>query len=76
MIICQRFLKSNHFNIIVFLDAVHLANQHYKACIRRGNGKEAICYIPCTSVDGEDGGANTAVTAQVGLDTSDTMIQN
>jgi len=44
--------------------AVHLANQHYKACIRRGNGKEAICYIPCTSVDGEDGGANTAVTAQ------------
>jgi len=44
--------------------AVHLANQHYKACIRRGNGKEAICYVPCTSTAGDDGGANTQVTAQ------------
>ena len=75
-IISQRFLISNHFYIIVFLDAVHLANQHYKACVRRGNGKEVICYIPCTSLAGEDSGANTAVTAQVSLDTSDTMIQN
>jgi len=38
--------------------AVHLANQHYKACIRRGNSKEVICYIPCTHDAGES--ANTA----------------
>ena len=42
----------------MFLDAVHLANQHYKACVRRGNGKEAICYVPCTSIAGDDGGGD------------------
>ena len=24
----------------LFLDGVHLANQHYRVCMRRGNGKE------------------------------------
>lgn len=36
----------------------HLHNQHYKICIRRGNGKEVICYTPCTSSVGV--GGNTA----------------
>jgi len=44
--------------------ATHLANQHYTACIRRGNGKEVICYIPCTHTDGESGGDGTSVTSQ------------
>ena len=61
----------------MFLDAVHLANQHYKACVRRGNGKEAICYVPCTSIAGDDGGTNgDALTAQVCLNNYDKMIHN
>lgn len=32
--------------------AIHLHNQHYKICMRRGLGTEAICYIPCTSTAG------------------------
>ena len=39
--------------------AVHLANQHYKICFRRGNGKEVICYIPCTSISGLGGELST-----------------
>jgi len=43
----------------------HLVNQHYKICIRRGNGKEVICYIPCTNVAGTTGTtAGNAATAQ------------
>jgi len=42
--------------------AMHLASQHYTACIRRGNGKEVICYAPCTFDVGESSG--TSVTAQ------------
>lgn len=37
--------------------AIHLNNQHYKTCIRRANGMEVICYVPCTQNDGNDGGA-------------------
>lgn len=45
--------------------AIHLANQHYKTCIRRGNGKEVICYIACTSNNGEDDSiAGNVVTDQ------------
>jgi len=43
--------------------ATHLANQHYSACIRQGAGKEVICYIPCTTTDGE-GTAENAPTSQ------------
>jgi len=41
--------------------AVHLANQHYQACIRRGNGKEIICYVACTRTAGI--ASATAITA-------------
>jgi len=44
--------------------AVHLANQHYKACVRRGNGKEVICYVPCTHTQGTSSIAETTPTAQ------------
>jgi len=45
--------------------AVHLANQHYTACIRRGNGKEIICYVPCTHITGAGSTTDGAVpTAQ------------
>jgi len=37
---------------ITYNYAIHLANQHYKACVRRGNGNEIICYTPCTSIVG------------------------
>merc|ERR1711997_405443 len=40
-------------------NVVHLSRQHYKACVRRGLGKQYICYIPCTSV----AGACSATTA-------------
>jgi len=43
--------------------ATHLANQHYKACIRQGAGKEVICYIPCTHIAGA-GTAENAPTSQ------------
>jgi len=43
----------------------HLVNQHYKICIRRGNGKEVICYTPCTRQVGESSGtAGVAATGQ------------
>ena len=42
---------------------VHLANQHYKVCFRRGNGKEVICYIPCTSITGAGGELSTTSMA-------------
>jgi len=41
----------------------HLPNQHYQACIRAGAGKEVICYIPCTTTDGE-GSAKATPTSQ------------
>lgn len=45
--------------------AIHLANQHYKTCIRRENGKEVICWVPCTSNNGEDSTiAGSVVTDQ------------
>jgi len=40
-------------------NVVHLSRQHYKACVRRGLGKQYICYIPCTSV----AGGSSATTA-------------
>lgn len=43
---------------------VHLSNQHYKACIRRANASNYICYAPCTSSNGAGGTAGSAVTAQ------------
>jgi len=43
--------------------ATHLANQHYSACVRQGAGKEVICYIPCTTTDGE-GAIQVAPTSQ------------
>jgi len=52
---------------------VHLANQHYRVCMRRGNGKEVICYVPCTNVVGTTAAAAGSVpTAQpsFGLSTS------
>jgi len=43
----------------------HLVNQHYKACIRRGNAKEVICYIACTHIVGATGTtAGGAATGQ------------
>ena len=51
---------------LLFFIVTHLVNQHYKICIRRGNGKEVICYIPCTNVAGTTGTtAGNAATAQV-----------
>jgi len=41
--------------------AVHLANQHYTACVRRGNGKEVICYVPCTHIAGVSATATGSV---------------
>ena len=49
-----------------FSVATHLVNQHYKACIRRGNAKEVICYIACTHIVGATGTtAGGAATGQV-----------
>ena len=43
-----------------------MVNQHYKACIRRGNAKEVICYIACTHIVGATGTtAGGAATGQV-----------
>lgn len=39
---------------ITYNYAFHLTNQHYKTCIRRGNGNEIICYTACTTDAGED----------------------
>ena len=51
---------------LVYIVVTHLVNQHYKICMRRGNGKEVICYIPCTNVVGTTGTtAGAAVSAQV-----------
>ena len=50
--VCKIYVKKYDNNI---LDGTHLANQHYKVCFRRGNGKEVICYIPCTSIVGSSG---------------------
>ena len=53
------------YDLLYFI-VTHLVNQHYKICIRRGNGKEVICYIPCTNVAGTTGTtAGNAATAQV-----------
>jgi len=41
----------------------HLPNQHYQVCVRPGAGKEVICYIPCTTTDGE-GSAKATPTSQ------------
>ena len=55
----------NHsYKISTLLDATHLANQHYSVCMRQGNGKEVICYIPCTSTAGTSS-AKATPTAQV-----------
>ena len=51
--ILREFLLKSLFYFLV----VHLSRQHYKACVRRGLGKQYICYIPCTSVAG--GAAST-----------------
>jgi len=48
------------------LDATHLVNQNYKICMRRGNGYEVICYIPCTDITGiDDAIIGETVTSQV-----------
>jgi len=39
---------------ITYNYAIHLVNQNYKICMRRANGYEIICYIPCTDVEGSD----------------------
>lgn len=45
--------------------ATHLSNQDYQICIRRSEGMEYICYIPCTDTEGTViGTAATAVTVQ------------
>jgi len=43
---------------VIPVGGLHLHDQHYKICIRRGNGKEINCYIPCTAIVGVSG--NTA----------------
>ena len=58
-------LKYSYFDFQP-ISVTHLANQHYKACIRRGNGKEIICYIACTHIVGASGAtAGGSVTSQV-----------
>ena len=57
---------NHYYNIKIksnISDGVHLANQHYKVCFRRGNGKEVICYIPCTSIQGAGGELSTTSSA-------------
>lgn len=49
---------------ITYNFATHLANQHYKACIRKGNGKEVICYVPCSSIVGASDGDFEKLTSQ------------
>jgi len=39
---------------------VHLSNQHYKACVRKPLGANRICYLPCTSVDPANAGAQSS----------------
>lgn len=41
---------------------VHISRQHYKTCIRRGLGKQYVCYTPCTDHVGAS--AAPAVTNQ------------
>jgi len=55
----------------------HLVNQHYKICMRRGNGKEVICYAPCTLVTGTTGttaGAAASAQPSFGLSLSPTIV--
>lgn len=56
---------------------VHLSRQHYKACVRRGLGKQYICYIPCTSVAGTattTAGAAAITQPSFGLSVTATII--
>ena len=75
--IWQRQINGSLMNIVFYANfssrvyfifsVVHLSRQHYKACVRRGLGKQYICYIPCTSVAGACSAttAATPTTSQV-----------
>ena len=54
------------YKLTTYLDGTHLPNQHYQVCVRPGAGKEVICYIPCTTTDGE-GSAKATPTSQVSI---------
>jgi len=55
---------------ITYNYAIHLVNQHYKACIRRANSYEVICYAQCTWAGGLPDSVITAVTQQGSFGTS------